>query len=364
MEGALPVASVYRVACIGASRMGSWFDDTMRARAATEGGRWLEWIPGSVAAVCQAVEQTELVAVCDLDQALVQQTQARWDIPAGYADFREMIERERPDIVAIVTSWGSTHAEIAAAVAETGLVRGISCEKPIGASMAQADRVVDACRRHGVVFSCSHVGRWNPRYRLAQRWIAEGAIGEVRAITCSAMGNLLHFGTHHTDAMVGLAGDADPEWAFGVVEPPPALPETDWRVADPVGGGYIKLKNGVHLLMEGVSPFPRSYQVTGTAGKICLWNDMQQVQVWRKGEQAGGGLVPGPLQSPPATPSYAWRQMAELIDVLEHGGQTSCNEVGAARALEMALALRLSHDRGGVRVPFPIDDRTLTVDSR
>jgi predicted dehydrogenase len=316
-----------------------------------------------VASVCHAIPRVELVAVCDLVPELVQRLRERWDIPAGYTDFREMIERERPDIVAIVTSWGSSHGEIAGAVAETGLVRGIYCEKPIGASMAQARRIVAACREQGVLYSCAHVFRWNARYQLAQRWIAEGAIGEVRAITCSAMGNLLHFGTHHTDAMAGLAGDADPEWAFGVVEPPPALPETDWRVADPVGGGYIKLKNGVHLLMEGVSPFPRSYQVTGTAGKICLWNDMQQVQLWRKGEQ-GGGLVPGPLQAPPATRSYAWRQLAELIDVLEHGGQTSCNEVDAARALEMALALRLSHHRGGVRVPFPIDDRTLTVDSR
>ena len=148
-EGGRGVADVYRVACIGASRMGSWFDDTMRARAATEGGRWLEWVPGSVAAVCQAVEQTELVAVCDLDQALVEQMQARWHIPAGYADYQEMIERERPDVVAIVTSWGSTHAEIAATVAETGLVRGITCEKPIGASMAQADRVVEAAGATG-----------------------------------------------------------------------------------------------------------------------------------------------------------------------------------------------------------------------
>jgi hypothetical protein len=40
-------------------------------------------------------------------------------------------------------------------------------------------------------------------------------------------------------------------------------------------------------------------------------------------------------------------------------------EVGeSGAALAMALALRLSHDRGGVRVPFPIDGRTFTVDSR
>ena len=338
------MASVYRVACIGASRMGSWFDDT--SAGGPRGRGWLEWIPGSVAAVCQAVEQTELVAVCDLDQTLVQQMQARWDIPAGYADYREMIERERPDVVAIVTSWGSTHAEIAAVVAETNLVRGIYCEKPIGASMAQADRVVAACRRHGVVFSCSHVGRWNPRYRLAQRWIAEGAIGGVRAITCSAMGNLLHFGTHHMDAMAGLAGDPEPEWAFGVVEPPPALPEGDWRVAGPGGGGYIKLKNGVDLLMDGGPPSP------GLSG---IGHRGQDVPVER--HAAGAALVqgrarrrapaaPGPCRCPPA-PAATPGADGRVDRRAGARGKTSCNEVERGAGPGDGPGLRLSHHRAG-----------------
>src|SRR6476660_1770863 len=91
----------YRVACIGAARMASWFDDVQRERAATDGGRSLEWVPGAIAPLCRAIERAELVAVGDLKPELVEQTRQRWDVPAGYTDWRQMVERERPDVVAI-----------------------------------------------------------------------------------------------------------------------------------------------------------------------------------------------------------------------------------------------------------------------
>src|SRR5262245_20271827 len=102
----------YRVACIGASRMGSWFDDIQRERAAADGGRSLEWVPGAIASVCRAIDRAELVAVCDLEPDLVEQMRRRWDVPAGYTDWRELVARERPDVVAIVTAFGSTHATL------------------------------------------------------------------------------------------------------------------------------------------------------------------------------------------------------------------------------------------------------------
>jgi predicted dehydrogenase len=355
----------YRVACIGASRMASWFDDVMRERGARDGGRSLEWVPGAIASVCRAVARLELVAVCDLQPELVAQMQRRWSIPAGYTDWREMVERERPDIVAIVTSYGSTHARLAAGVAETGLVRAIYCEKPIATSMAEADRIIAACQRHHVVFTCAHVFRWNARYRQALAWIRDGAIGEVRAITCSAMGSLLHSGTHQADAMAGLAGDVDPEWAFGTVDVDPGLPQDQWPVMDPPGGGFIQMTNGVQLLMEARSPGPRTFQVSGSKGKIVLWNDLRQVQLWRRHDDpAIVDLVPEPLRSPPQERSYAVAQFEELIDVLDRGGQTSCDEVKASRALEMVLGLHLSHRAGGTKVRFPLEDRIFGVDTR
>jgi hypothetical protein len=55
--------------------------------------------------------------------------------------------------------------------------------------------------------------------------------------------------------------------------------------------------------------------------------------------------------------------MAELLDVLDHGGRASCDEVKAARALEMVLGLHLSHRAGGSRVAFPLQERDFGVDT-
>ena len=360
-----PPTRVHRVACISAARMASWYDDIQREKAEKDGGRSLDTVPGSIASVCQASDRAQLVAVCDLKPDLLQQFKERWPGPALYTDWREMVERERPDVVAIVTSYGSIHGDLAAAVAETGLVKGIYCEKPIAASMAQADRIAAACARHNVAYSCAHVFRWNARYRRALAWIREGAIGEVRSVSVTAMGALLHSGTHQIDALLGLVGDADPEWAMGWVDVPPDLPQDQWPKRDPIGGGYAQLANGVHLLMDARSPGPRTFTVNGTLGKIHLVNDLRQVQLWRRGADPPiADLEPGPLLSPTQEKSYALTQMEELLDVVEHGGTPSCDHVRAARALEVALGLHLSHRAGGARITFPLQDRSFAVDTK
>lgn len=358
------MSKVHRVACISAARMASWFDDIQRDRAQKDADRSLEWVPGAIASVCEASDRAELVAVCDLKPELLTQFSARWPGPAVYTDWREMVERERPDVVAIVTSYGSTHGDLAAAVAETGLVKGIYCEKPIAASMSQADCVVAACARHNVVYTCAHVFRWNARYQQAIAWIRDGAIGEVRSASVTAMSTLLHSGTHQIDALNGLAGDANSEWAMGIVDIPPDLLQNQWPRPDPVGGGFAQLTNGVHLLMDSRSPGPRTFQVNGTLGKILLVNDLRQVQLWRRGsDPADRDLEPYPLLSPTQEKSYALTQMEELFDVLERGGATSCNELRASRALEVALGLHLSHRQHGARIPFPLQDRAFAVDT-
>ncbi len=358
------MSNVHRVACISAARMASWFDDIQRERAQKDGGRSLEWVPGAIASVCEASDRAELVAVCDLKPELLTKFQERWPGPAVYTDWREMVERERPDVVAIVTSYGSIHGDLAAAVAETGLVKGLYCEKPIGASMAQADRIIAACREYHVVYTCAHVFRWNARYHQALSWIRDGAIGEIRSVSVTAMGTLLHSGTHQIDALNGLAGDADPEWAMGIVDVPPDAPRDQWPRRDPVGGGYARLTNGVDMLMDPRSPGPRTFQVNGTLGKVLLINDLRHVQLWRRGSDPTIiDLEQGPLLSPPQEKSYALTQMEELFDVLEHGGTTSCNELHASRALEIALGLHLSHRQHGARIPFPLQNRTFDVDT-
>ena len=356
--GSSAEGKVYRVACIGAARMGSWFDDIQRERAQRDGGRSLEWVPGAVASVCQAIARVELVAVCDLDPELVQRLRERWDIPAGYTDYREMIERERPDIVAIVTSWGSTHGEIAAAVAETGLVRGIYCEKPIGASMAQA-----RADRRGLPGTgwCSTPAPTSSAGTPATAWRSAGSrrgpsgrCGPSPAAPwapCCTPGRTRWTPCSDWPATPSRSGP----WAWWRRRP--GVPQARLAGAGPAGGGYVRLRNGVDLLMDGRSPGPRVFQVSGTAGKMVLWNDVRQVQLWQAVPGAGRpDLAPGPLETPAPAPQLRRDADGGADRRAGRAGPTGCDEVRAARALEVVLGLHLSHQRNGERVPFPLGE--------
>jgi len=96
----------YRSCLIGCGRMGATIDDEVRNHPNS-----FLWIPYSHAAGHIASEHTDLVAVSDVMTEKVAEIQKRYDVPNGYTDYREMIRKEKPDIVSIATR-PATHAEM------------------------------------------------------------------------------------------------------------------------------------------------------------------------------------------------------------------------------------------------------------
>ena len=138
-------ARTYRAAIIGLGRMGSTFDE--------EAGPYCRWRPPHAHAACyRAVAATRLVAGSDPHPGQRDAFAQKWGVDPShlYADHREMLERERPDIVSICTS-ARPRARILQDVLAAGQsVRAIWAEKPISISLAEADAMIDACRRAGV----------------------------------------------------------------------------------------------------------------------------------------------------------------------------------------------------------------------
>ena len=67
------------------------------------------------------------MAVCDLDEAKARNRANEFGVPRVYADWREMIDRARPDFVDVITPPAS-HQEICAFAAARAI--DIVCQKP------------------------------------------------------------------------------------------------------------------------------------------------------------------------------------------------------------------------------------------
>lgn len=119
-----------------------------------------------------------------------------------YPDYREMLERERLDLVAVVSTV-ATHREAVEAAADRGL--HVLCEKPLAISLDEADRMIARCRERRVKFFYAASYRFLPPLVRARELIASGLIGDVRLITETMIGGtgpsgFQDMGTHHYPA--------------------------------------------------------------------------------------------------------------------------------------------------------------------
>ena len=76
------------------------------------------------------VERAEIVALADPSAEGRQETAARLSVPSTYADYRQMLQAAKPDIVCIGPSWLNQRVKMIEAAAEVGA--HIFCEKPFG----------------------------------------------------------------------------------------------------------------------------------------------------------------------------------------------------------------------------------------
>jgi predicted dehydrogenase len=155
----------------------------------------------------------ETVAVADPVEEGRKRAQVRTGAPAVYADYHEMLVCEKPDLVAIAPRWVGERVAMVTAAAEAGA--HIFLEKPLAASLAEADAILAACDQAGVKIAVAHQGRLHPATLHTQRLVQAGEIGRLRLVR--GYGKMDHrgggqdlmvLGTHVLDLMRLFAGDA------------------------------------------------------------------------------------------------------------------------------------------------------------
>ena len=195
-----------------------------------------------------ASNATELVAIADLDAALLDEVGRKFDVPHRYTSLDDMLERESLDIVSIGTPC-QLHAPMVIAAAEAR-PKAIICEKPMAPDMGGVEAMTAACDEHGVKLVIGHMRRQLPQFAHARRLIAEGAIGRPIAGTVSVQeGGLLNQASHVVDLIRFMLGDPAVEWAVGQVQRETDRYERGLPVED-LCGGVIAFEGGARLVLD------------------------------------------------------------------------------------------------------------------
>ena len=125
------------------------------------------------------IPEVEIVAVCDLVEDKARAVQEQFGIANRYTRWTEMLDREKPDFVDIVTP-PDTHEEMCAFASRRGI--HVICQKPLAPSMEEAARIVETAQVAGVRLMVHENFRWQPWYRKIKELQTAGTIGEFTHI--------------------------------------------------------------------------------------------------------------------------------------------------------------------------------------
>ena len=157
--------------------------------------------------------RTEVVAAADIDPENLELFTRRFGVP-GYKDYREMLAREKVDIVSPILPVKANPGVVVGCTEFP--VKAIYCEKPISASLRQADEMVEACKRKGIVFAGGDMYRNFPQFWQARDALESGELGEVRGLNLYQSTNEISGGGCQGLSVMRLfARDAPVEWVCG-----------------------------------------------------------------------------------------------------------------------------------------------------
>jgi len=297
---------------------------------------------------------TELVAACDLDAKRLADFAATWGIKHTYTDSREMLKREKLDIVSVCTPPAAHYAVTREAIC--GGVKSIFCEKPLALSLAEADDLVSLARKHGVNFAVNHSRRWDRFEQKIACYIRSGKLGKIQTVDCYYTAGIANTGSHLIDLLRMITGSevlSVQAFENGLCDSPDPTPDVCLRM----NGGYQCFLHG--LRTESFLMF--EIDVYGTLGRLRIKDSGFDARLWKSVPHR---KFSGCRQLLPCAHIFGKGYQDVLKNAIDNvvtaskgkGKILSTAEDGRA-ALEVIAAVRQSLKcRGGI-IQLPLEDR-------
>ena len=326
------------------------------------------------------LENVEFIAVSDPDHMGREKAVAETNALRSYADYREMLEREDLDIVSVCPRWVTNHVEMVLACLEADC--HVYCEKPMTATLADGDLIVETTAQKGLKVAVSHQGVYFPSTHALKQLLRDGKIGQVESIRAHGKQDgrgggedMITLGTHTFNMMRFLVGDVDwmtahvteagKEVGLDHVRPPT---EPVGPIAGDCIESYFAFKSGVTGFYDSRKDrFGRGgMEIYGRQGIIALnIGRSHQVAIcpypcWRIGDLSQQWEIIEICDSPPTSENsldYGNRlAIMDLIEAIEQNRKPLSSASDAVAALEMIVGAYQAQ-LTKARVSFPMKNR-------
>ena len=305
----------------------------------------------------------DFVAMCDIVQEAMDEKSEKFGLDSvkKYTDYHEMLEKEKPELVAIATESGK-HAAIALDCIHAGCHTII--EKPIALSIADADAIIAAGREAGVVVCANHQNRFNKSVQYIRKALEAGRFGRLshgaahvrwnrgksyyeqapwRGTWAQDGGCLMNQCIHNIDLLRWMMGDEIEE----VMAYTDQL-QHDYLEAEDLGMALVKFAGGSYGLIEGTTNvFPKNLEETlyifgekGTAKAAGTSDNI--IEEWRfdDGLDDPEEVKAQFSENPPNVYGFGHTPLyADVIDAIENHRPPLVDAEAGKRALELVLAI-------------------------
>jgi predicted dehydrogenase len=225
----------------------------------------------------QRAEHAAIVAIASRDAGRARAAAARLGIPTAHGSYEELLAD--PQVDAVYNPLPN-HLHVPWSIAALEAGKHVLCEKPIGLSADEGQKLVDASKRHPKLKVMeAFMYRHHPQWRKAKELVRDGSIG--RLVTIQSF-----FSYYNDDALnirnqVEIGGgvladigcycislarfifDAEPRRVLGIVEFDPKFK------TDRLASGILEFAGGTSTFTCGtqLAPYQR-VNILGTEGRI------------------------------------------------------------------------------------------------
>jgi len=208
-----------------------------------------------LAAAYQHISRGELVAVSARAEENRVPFAETYGVPRHYADYREMFDREKPDVVHVNTP-PDVRLEIMEA-AESAGVAGLIVEKPLAVEGEDFRAIRAFGETARVKIAINHQLHFHPRRSELQDRVGSGEIGDIRFIDASCGMNLAYQGTHALQA-IGAFHPEPPTSVFGQVSGAGGLedPREKKHLAPDSALAVLSFADGVQATLQSGATAP------------------------------------------------------------------------------------------------------------